>query len=851
MKKRISLSILFLSIVSAKLFSQELYKSKENAHEGGINSVCVSSDGTMVLTGGNDMKTYLWNVKTGEKIKGALKHGDRVTALAINSNNKFYVSGSADLRVRVVDIELGIPIRVLAEHSGEITALAFNPINDFIASGSKDNTIRIWDNTKSKTSLLTLKGHTKELSSLAFSPDGKTLASGSLDNTIKIWDASTGELKHSIDAGTKGVTSLCFSPDGKSIASGGVNGSVTLWDPYSTVKIAELSGFRSQVNSISFSPDAQYIAGAGNEKKIIIWKIESGKIEKEFEAHDNDITGIAFSGTGNIFVSVSKDACLKMWDMSRLKMGGRKFAQSGEDPKLSCSNASIKEDNNNGILEGSEKASLNFIVKNQGKGQAYNLIAKVSLETPIEEISFDKEVLIGNLDAGKTQNVSIPLSLSPQMQAGTGVFNISFIEANGFNPLPLKYNFQTAGAGSYNYIMVLGQGYTSGTGKAEIGAPITLKLKVKNITKTEAKNVKVNFLLPDHVLAVNKLSELIPFMAAGEEKEIQMDFYADKNFSSPEIKMGLDIEGAAYTNAKDIILKVKMNENLPVISDYSSEVAVQSAQLEQEPKTENHPLYRGGGDPLKGLNVVKVREMVIGNYYALIIGIDNYKGHWPALMNAVNDAVALEKTLKASYKFENLRTLYNEKATRENIISELEWLGANAKEQDNVFIYYSGHGEFKQELSKGFWVPVDAATASTSKYLSNSDIQTYLGGIKSKHTLLVADACFSGDIFRGNTVSVPFEESEKYYKEVHSLVSRQALTSGGLEPVMDGGKEGHSVFAYYLLKILQTNQNKYFDASQLYTKIKIPVINNSDQTPKFSPIKNTGDEGGQFIFIKK
>jgi len=169
-----------------------------------------------------------------------------------------------------------------------------------------------------------------------------------------------------------------------------------------------------------------------------------------------------------------------------------------------------------------------------------------------------------------------------------------------------------------------------------------------------------------------------------------------------------------------------------------------------------------------------------------------------------------------------------------------------------VFIYYSGHGEYKQDLNKGFWVPVDATTnTSTSKYISNSDLQNLMGGIKSKHTLLVADACFSGDIFRGNTVNVPFEESEKYYKEVHGLASRQAMTSGGIEPVMDGGKDGHSVFAYYLLKAMNENQNKYMDVGQIYNKVKIPVINNSEQSPKLAPVKNTGDEGGQFIFIKK
>ena len=95
------------------------------------------------------------------------------------------------------------------------------------------------------------------------------------------------------------------------------------------------------------------------------------------------------------------------------------------------------------------------------------------------------------------------------------------------------------------------------------------------------------------------------------------------------------------------------------------------------------------------------------------------------------------------------------------------------------------------------------------------------------------------------------ENTEKYYANTYNAKSRQAISSGGIEPVMDGGKEGHSVFSYYLLQALKTNDTKYFDSSQLYNKIKVPVVNNSDQSPNFNPIKNTGDEGGHFLFIKK
>ena len=68
---------------------------------------------------------------------------------------------------------------------------------------------------------------------------------------------------------------------------------------------------------------------------------------------------------------------------------------------------------------------------------------------------------------------------------------------------------------------------------------------------------------------------------------------------------------------------------------------------------------------------------------------------------------------------------------------------------------------------------------------------------------------------------------------------------------MDKGKNGHSVFAYYFLKALKNNEQKYFDAGQLFNYLKIPVVNNSYQTPVYNPISNTGDEGGQFVFIKK
>jgi hypothetical protein len=244
-------------------------------------------------------------------------------------------------------------------------------------------------------------------------------------------------------------------------------------------------------------------------------------------------------------------------------------------------------------------------------------------------------------------------------------------------------------------------------------------------------------------------------------------------------------------------------------------------------------------------------DFLSGKSYGLVIGIDEYSGAWPRLKNAVRDAKAVESLLTTDFQFEKVYSLYDHDASRENILGRLEYLVRNLKPDDNLLIYYSGHGIKEKPFNRGFWVPADATDRSMAKYISNSDIQLMLDAQSPRHVLLVADACFAGDIFKGNTEMVPFDNNPDYYSKIATRKSRKALTSGGEEPVMDGGKEDHSVFAYYFLKALKTIKGAYFDAGQVFNDLRIPVTNNSDQVPEFAPIKNTGDEGGQFIFVRK
>lgn len=230
--------------------------------------------------------------------------------------------------------------------------------------------------------------------------------------------------------------------------------------------------------------------------------------------------------------------------------------------------------------------------------------------------------------------------------------------------------------------------------------------------------------------------------------------------------------------------------------------------------------------------------------YLFVVGVNDYD-HWPKLYNAVKDATDIVSTLLTSYTFDfgNVVMLKNEQATRNNIYKSLRGLIEQITPQDNLIIYYSGHGYFDELLNEGYWIPADARTNSSGDYLSNSDLLKIVSSINSQHTFLIADACFSGALF---------SDSKRGYSEnVEKYKSRWGLASGRLEVVSDGEQGQNSPFTSTLVEYLKANNKEKFPVSELIQYVKVKVAEKSDQTPLGNPLRSAGDEGGEYVFYKK
>ena len=236
---------------------------------------------------------------------------------------------------------------------------------------------------------------------------------------------------------------------------------------------------------------------------------------------------------------------------------------------------------------------------------------------------------------------------------------------------------------------------------------------------------------------------------------------------------------------------------------------------------------------------------VYGRFHALVIGNNAYK-HLSDLEMAVVDAEAVAEMLERHYGFD-VEVLVD--ATRYDIISALSRLRAELNETDNLLIYYAGHGSLDIGSDEGYWLPVDAEPDNPVNWVSNNDISGQLRAMSAKHVMVVADSCYSGKLTRNVAASLKTgAERTAWLKRMNGRRSRTALTSGGLEPVLDAGGGGHSVFAKAFLDALEGNTD-ILDGQALFDAIKRPIVVNADQTPEYADIRKAGHDGGDFLFV--
>jgi len=247
-------------------------------------------------------------------------------------------------------------------------------------------------------------------------------------------------------------------------------------------------------------------------------------------------------------------------------------------------------------------------------------------------------------------------------------------------------------------------------------------------------------------------------------------------------------------------------------------------------------------------------DIDFGRYHAIIIGNNLYED-LSNLRTAQADAQMIDKLLREQYGF-TTQLLIN--ANKSDIVSALSAAQEKLTENDNLIVYYAGHGQLEPNGDRGYWLPVDAAVDDTEQWISNTVVTNFLDSIPAKQIMVIADSCFSGTLTKASIPRTQKTMPEPMRKRWLTLMAKQkvrtVLSSGGVKPVYDGVNR-HSLFAQAFIDQLARNEG-VLEGYRLYSDIREEVQQSAiglgvDQVPQYAAVKYAGHEAGEFLFVSK
>jgi Caspase domain len=250
-----------------------------------------------------------------------------------------------------------------------------------------------------------------------------------------------------------------------------------------------------------------------------------------------------------------------------------------------------------------------------------------------------------------------------------------------------------------------------------------------------------------------------------------------------------------------------------------------------------------------GMNALKDAIAMDRKDYAILFATDQYD-NWNDLVNPIYDANAIAKELAERYGFE-VKVVEN--ANQDKVLTTLrEYAQISYKPQDQLMVFFAGHGQFDDVFGEGYVVARDSRANDPSKnsYISHNRLRNNINNIPCDHIALVMDVCFGGtfDPVLASSRNIYDEiDNTEYIAKKLSTKTRKFLTSGSKEYVSDGVRGSHSPFTVRFLEALKSNGGE--DRLLTFSEVNLSM-QKLKTTPRYGSF---GDDeaGSEFLFITR
>ncbi len=825
----------------------------EDGNEGKLYSCAISPDGSKIITGGwtsyretQNNAIYVFNTVDGE-LSGVIKGLGNVINDLEYSNDGNYVAAAlgGTSGVVIIDIRAGKILKVLPGYNGSVQNTSFS--NDGrLATVCNDGYIRLYDSDFNEQKKILSSGGSLPYS-IAFSPDASRIAIGH-DDTTKIQVLSGTDLELLYEPNTKGADDknrflmVNWSQDGRYLYAGGFHlilreniwwSVIRRWDNQGRARYRDISAGTGLIMDIKPLSDGSFLTTSGRPDIARVTKentfvyYRSGEIIS-FRNYQYQYFGVDQTGSLVSFRPFGKNQM--QFDLVRREL--RQSEIIYDTARDSVKNIKITDwlDSYQPKLNGE---SLNFLEK-------YETNRSASVSGDGKTIILGADWYIYALSDNGTVIWKIPVpgnAWAVNIVGDTGIFVYCCDDgtirwnrvSDGKELLALfvhpdeKQWILWTPEGYYDFrgtSELIGWHLNRESGKSPLFLPaskffdtfyrpdIVSRALSEDIGKVARNDINTGFKLPPVVSL---------FTGSGSSRGLKNTVVETADYTVNENSVNIEVRA---TNSGGGIARIRVFSNdkliiedtvdTPDILTYKRSFKVTLSSGLNRLKVVGYSLEGTEGVE----DIVTYRYIPKTNnkpdMYIIAVGINKYKNSSYNLNYCVADIEGVVSSLVpyAEKLFGNVfvTKIYDEKATRDNVLAEFIKVKSAIRPEDVFILYYSGHGQ-ALELPDGgnefFYVlhgtvQLTNLTFNQRNSISGTEMRGELKEIRATKQLMFVDACNSGAFADQFAMKGAAEENAlaKLSKASGTMIF---ASTGSDQFAMEFTALGHGSFTYTII----------------------------------------------------
>ncbi len=276
-----------------------------------VRALAVSPDATVVAGGTIDGRIHLWSTESGELIRTLAGHDREVSGLAFASDGRLLVSGGDDRTTRVWEVETGAEHQRL-DHDEPVQEVAVN--RDGVVVIGSPSSLTWWYRDAQRPSRVDLGS--ARLDQMALDPDSKLLAVALDDGSLRVY---VGEIP--VDLATYEDLTLVgwsgLNPFVAGFVKSGDAAELRGWDPLTGKKIHPGAVAPGGLSRPALArPHGTSVAVSNEDNQVLLLDVQSGAVAQTLTGHGESVTALAWPANGDVLVTSSADGTVVVWDVT-------------------------------------------------------------------------------------------------------------------------------------------------------------------------------------------------------------------------------------------------------------------------------------------------------------------------------------------------------------------------------------------------------------------------------------------------------------------------------------------------------------------------------------------------------